>query len=247
MLDNRDLIIGVAEKSSSRFDLWVQLLKKFDTVQMVEVGVYRGDFAKIMLENVQAIRNYYLLDPWRNLNDWNKPANKSDEIFDEYLTEVKFKVRDFRDRVTFLRGKTSEVIHNIDDQSLDFAYIDGDHTLKGITIDLINVFPKIKEGGWIGGDDFTRSIWQHASSYEPSLVFPFSVYFAEAVGCRIISLPHSQFLIIKDTSHGYEYINHLDDYSNTALKQQLGVRRQLSLKAKELAVSLYRLAVSAFR
>jgi hypothetical protein len=41
-----------------------------------------------------------------------------------------------------LRGRTKEVIDDIPDNSLDFAYIDGDHTLRGITVDLIKVFPR---------------------------------------------------------------------------------------------------------
>jgi len=39
-----------------------------------------------------------------------------------------------------LQGKTTEVIDQINDNELDFAYIDGDHTLKGITIDLIHTY-----------------------------------------------------------------------------------------------------------
>ena len=54
-------------------------------------------------------------------------------------------------KVVILRGRTKEVIDQVPDNSLDFAYIDGDHTLRGITIDLMNVLPKIKEGGIIGG------------------------------------------------------------------------------------------------
>ena len=32
-----------------------------------------------------------------------------------------------------LRGTTTEVIDRVPDRSVDFAYIDGDHTLRGIT------------------------------------------------------------------------------------------------------------------
>ena len=60
-----------------------------------------------------------------------------------------------------LQGKTTEVSDKLPNQGLDFAYIDGDHTLKGITIDLIRVWPKIRNGGILAGDDFCKSIWQH--------------------------------------------------------------------------------------
>jgi hypothetical protein len=40
------------------------------------------------------------------------------------------------------------------------------------------VFPKVRAGGWIGGNDFSPSIWQHSEAYESTLVCPFAIYFA---------------------------------------------------------------------
>lgn len=100
--------------------------------------------------------------------------------------------------LTIFIGRTKEVADLIPDNSLDFAYIGGDHTLREITLDLIKVWPKIKKGGFIGGDDFTTTPWQHSLSFEPALVCPFSIYFAEAMGAPIIALDHDQFLIHKD-------------------------------------------------
>jgi hypothetical protein len=99
----------------------------------------------------------------------------------------------------FRRRQTSDLAgqdyrsDQIADGGLDFAYIDADHTLKGIAIDLIRVYPKVRSGGFLGGDDFTRSVWEHNTRFEPTLVFPFAVYFAEAVGATIYALPYSQF------------------------------------------------------
>ena len=59
-----------------------------------------------------------------------------------------------------MRRRTKDVISEIPDGSLDLAYIDGAHTLRGFTIDLIRGLPKIKEGGFIGGDDFGVTPWQ---------------------------------------------------------------------------------------
>ena len=120
-----------------------------------------------------------------------------------------------------LRGKTTEVINEIEDGSLDFAYIDWDHTHKGIAIDLISVYPKIKENGWIAGDDFSRTIWQHDSNFEPTLVFPFAVYFAEAMGIKIYALPFNQFLLEKTKNTEYEFIDYMNIYDDLSLRNQL--------------------------
>jgi hypothetical protein len=101
------------------------------------------------------------------------------------------------ERRIVLRGKTTEMIDEISDEALDIGYIDGDHTLRGIAIDLVRTYPKIRPGGILGGDDYTATIWQHAENFEPSLVCPFAAYFAESYGAPIVILPCNQFAIIK--------------------------------------------------
>jgi hypothetical protein len=124
------------------------------------------------------------------------------------------------DKRVVLRGTTADVIDEIPDAALDFAYIDGDHTLRGITIDLVKVFPKVRAGGWIGADDFSPSIWQQAEAYEPTLVFPLAVHFAEAAGARIFGLPHQQFLIEKAQT-GHEFVDLTGRYGTLDLRSQL--------------------------
>jgi len=111
------------------------------------------------------------------------------------------------------------VIDEIPDQSLDFAYIDGDHTLRGITLDLIQLLPKIKDGGLIGGDDFVNKPWQHGSAYEPTLVCPFAVYFAEAMRLPFVALPHKQFLIQKAADASFSFVDLTGTYSDLSLKK----------------------------
>lgn len=93
---------------------------------------------------------------------------------------------------------TKEAAAKLEDETLSFTYIDGDHTLRGITIDLNAIYPKTKINGLIGGDDFTKNIWQHSSQYDPTEVFPYALYFAEAHNCTIFTLPYNQFLIFKN-------------------------------------------------
>jgi hypothetical protein len=120
-----------------------------------------------------------------------------------------------------LRGRTVEVLDKIADEQLDFLYIDGDHTLRGITIDLVNGFGKVRPNGWVGGDDFTRTIWQHGQDFEPTMVFPFAVYFAEAVGCPVYALPYRQFLIEKSPEKGFAFIDLTGSYPSPDLLSQL--------------------------
>jgi predicted O-methyltransferase YrrM len=209
------------ERSSSRLDLWVQLLRAVPARQVAEIGVYRGDFAAHVLDASDAIERYYLIDPWRHLDDWNKPANKADDVFERYHRETLEKTAAHAARRVVLRGRTTEVADEIPDGSLDFAYVDGDHTLRGITIDLHRIYPKVREGGWIGGDDFARSIWQHAERFEPTLVFPYAVYFAEAVGARLYALPYNQFLLEKTSGGTHAFVDLAGRYDSLELRGQM--------------------------
>ncbi len=208
-------------QSNTRFDLWVQFLQLSQAKNLAEVGVYRGRFASIVLKECSSIEKYYMVDPWRHLDDWNKPANKESDVFEKILIDTKLKTDFAADKRIILRGKTTEVVEEIPDNELDFAYIDGDHTLRGITIDLIRIFPKIRLGGWIGGDDFVRTVWQHPTTFEPTLVFPFAVYFAEAIGARIYALPYNQYLIEKADVHQFAFIDLTDSYHDVSLRSAL--------------------------
>lgn len=209
------------EKAQSRSEFWVDFLDFIKPEEVAEIGVFKGELAETLLRKVPAIRRYYMLDPWRNLEDWNKPANKDNNTFETIYQTAMARTRFAADKVVVLRGKTTEVVDRIPDESLDFAYIDGDHTLKGITIDLLRLYPKVKPGGWIAGDDFCRSIWQHSKEYEPTLIFPFAVYFAEAMGVRIRALPFNQFLMRKSTAEPFEFIDHTGRYDKVSLREQL--------------------------
>lgn len=233
MNTSEQIIRESIDQSNSRLNLWIHFLQATKVKHMVELGVYRGDFASQILKECGSIETYYMLDPWRHLDNWNKPANENNDTFEKFLSETKLKTDFAAEKRIILQGTTTEVVDKILDAELDFAYIDGDHTLKGITIDLIRLFPKIRIGGCIGGDDFSRTVWQHATTFEPTLVFPFAVYFAEAVGARIYALPNSQFLIEKDNIQSFSFVDLTGNYGDVSLRDQFHPDKVLKLKLTE--------------
>jgi len=229
-----------AAASASRMEFWSRFVNETSAATVAEIGVYRGNFAAHLLADCADISTYYMIDPWRHLADWNKPANRADDIFERYFGEAMRKTDAWADKRVVLRGRTTDVIHELPESALDLAYIDGDHTLRGITIDLVKVFPKVRAGGWIGGDDLSPSIWQHSEDFEPTLVCPFAIYFAEAVDSRIYALPHKQFLIEK-TGTGYELVDLMGRYGSLELRTQL-IRKGAEQpgRARRLAGSIRR-------
>ena len=214
-LDVIEVLIG----HYSRRELWATFLNTQRTRVMAEIGVWKGDFAADVLKDAPLIETYFMVDPWANLPDWNKPFNVSQQIFDDIYQEMDAKTAFAAHKRRILRGCTKEVVAEIPNESLDFAYIDGDHTLRGITIDLIKIWPKIRSGGFIGGDDFTTTPWQHDVKFEPTMVCPFSVYFAEAMDVPIAALEHGQFLIQKNKNVGYSFIDKTALYGDLSLNK----------------------------
>lgn len=209
----------IIQNSESRFHLWEKLLRDIDAKNIVEIGVWKGEFAKEILEKCEFIERYYMIDPWAKLPDWNKPLNVDKMMFDEVFKEAMGKTAFASKKIVVLRGRTKEVVDKIEDETLDFAYIDGDHTLRGITIDLIKILPKIKKNGVIGGDDFTPNPWQHNVRFEPTLVCPFSIYFAEAMGYPIVALPFNQFVIQKSEEGSFLFIDYTGKYNDLSLNK----------------------------
>lgn len=202
-----DLIINEAIlKSKNRKELWIHILNKLKCKNICEIGVYKGDFAEELLNSIKEIETYTLIDPWEQQSNWNKPANVSNEKFNNVRLQALKRLSSHKDKIIEIKNTTKKAVKEIKDKSIDFAYIDGDHTLRGITIDLDLIFNKVIENGFIGGDDCLKNIWQHSTNYDPTLVFPYIIYFAESRDLRCYILPFNQFIIYKG-SNEYKVID----------------------------------------
>ena len=217
MIKKHEVIFTPVQKSQSRFEYWVKFIKQHDCNQLAEVGVWKGEFAESILTNCNSIELYAMIDPWKNLNDWNKPFNVSENEFSDVYSEAMSRTNFAKEKIQIYRERTISAAIKIDDESFDLVYIDGDHTLRGITIDLINMLPKVKTGGFLCGDDFTHSPQQHSAEFEPTLIFPFAVYFAEAQGLPIYALGKNQFAIYNRPDLGYNFVDLTTSYPQVNL------------------------------
>ena len=222
---------NIIKKSNNRFDFWISIINQRKVTKIAEIGVFKGEYAEKILLSCSEVSKYLMIDPWQHLDNWNKPANVGNDTFEEFYNEALNRT-DFADNIReILRGRTKDVHDRIKNDSLDFVYIDGDHTLRGISVDLITIWDKIAPNGFIGGDDFCSSIWQHDSNFEPTLVFPFVVYFAEAKDAVVYALPFNQFLIEKG-SKGFKFIDLTKgEYEDLGLLHQLKLKKNQNKKS----------------
>jgi predicted O-methyltransferase YrrM len=59
-----------------------------------------------------------------------------------------------KDRAALLVMWTNEAAAVVEDGSLDFVFIDADHSYSAVMQDIAHWRPKVRKGGWIGGHDY---------------------------------------------------------------------------------------------
>jgi len=120
----------------------LETLKGRESMVGCEIGVSYGANARDILENLDIAR-IYLVDPL-----WNSEKNllKAQKYLDKHL-----------DKITWISKRSEDVtLEEIPEESLDFCYVDGDHTYEAVTKDLELYWPRVKAGGLFAGHDHDR-------------------------------------------------------------------------------------------
>ena len=128
----------------------------------VEIGVWRGGNAESILKTIN-INKLYLIDPYKFYEEYKentviKRAKETGITEQEDLDEAE-RIADktlepFKNKISFIKNTSEEAARIFKDCSLDFAYIDGNHSYKFVKEDIGAYYKKVKSGGVLGGDDF---------------------------------------------------------------------------------------------
>lgn len=121
-----------------------------------EIGVFKGDFSHVILQNVNP-QLLYLIDPWEGtIESGDKNGNNIEHINGNFYYSNNI-IKDFLflPQVKVLKHY-SDVINLFPDEYLDWIYIDGAHDYTTVKSDLISSYSKIKNGGFIMGHDYTQ-------------------------------------------------------------------------------------------
>lgn len=114
-----------------------------------EIGVAEGNYSEVL---VRANPNLELLcvDPWHAYS--GNPQNKSKEKNEYAYNEAKRKLAGTKARLVM--KSSIDAVRDVDDGSLDFVYIDGNHSFDFVMFDLIAWSKKVRSGGIMAGDDY---------------------------------------------------------------------------------------------
>ena len=130
------------------------MIDKMGYKKGVEVGVDVGEFS-VKLLSLCSLEKLYGVDFWPDSFGSDYRPEFFDKQGDNRYEQCQKALEPFikEKRCELIKAKSVEAAQIFEDNSLDFVYIDGDHSLEVIN-DLIYWTPKVKIGGIISGHDF---------------------------------------------------------------------------------------------
>lgn len=126
-----------------------------------EVGVHRAQNAAVLLQQ-RPLLNLHLVDMWSTTDQYRQSGDALSKRSTaqrqcDYL-RAKQAVAFAGDRVTMTRGESTAIAAQHADASLDFVFVDADHSYAGCRADIEAWLPKVRPGGWIGGHDYGHQL-----------------------------------------------------------------------------------------
>jgi len=122
-----------------------RIFARLDYTTGAEVGVAGGKHAKQMFEAIPGL-HLLLVDPYKAY------FRISQDICDRRLDKMQRRLESYNK--TVMRTTSLEASQQVDDASLDFVYIDGDHRFDAVMMDIILWAPKVRKGGIVSGHDY---------------------------------------------------------------------------------------------
>lgn len=130
--------------------IMAQTLNELNLKVGAEIGVAKGDHAKILCDNIPDLK-LYCIDVWEDYPGYNEYIGR----ITRYYEKAKVLLSPYN--CIFIKKFSMDAVKDFEDGSLDFVYIDGAHDFKNVAMDVCEWTPKVRTGGIVYGHDFKRS------------------------------------------------------------------------------------------
>ena len=128
-----------------------------DNSHFVEVGAYKGRstaFMAVEIINSGKKIKFDVVDHWMGSSEHNDDIDVQNKTL--YETFIK-NLEPVSDYLTPIRKDSVDAADEYANNSLDLVFIDASHDYDSVNEDIKAWLPKVKPGGYIGGDDYTWS------------------------------------------------------------------------------------------
>jgi hypothetical protein len=155
------------KRDITRIELINTIGKEFPNGKGVEVGTFKGEFSKEILENWEG--TLYMVDVWRPLSDKEYLDSSNHNNFENGVySEAMKNISGHEDRAVMVRAASEIAANMFEDNSLDFVYIDANHAYDYVVQDINLWYPKVKEGGYLCGHDYINMDWYNDPNFSPN-------------------------------------------------------------------------------
>jgi uncharacterized Rossmann fold enzyme len=125
-----------------------------------EIGVFAADLSERLL--LREDLNLLMVDSWTTGNQeyadsGDFHAALTQEQQDMYCDMATNRTAFARERREVIRKPSTEAANAITNESLDFVFIDADHSYNGCKNDINAWYPKVKKGGLLSGHDYENT------------------------------------------------------------------------------------------
>ena len=117
----------------------------------VEIGVERGLYSEVLCRANPKL-HLFCVDPWERYGSYRDHV--SQEKLDSFYADAEKRLSPYA--ATLVRRFSMEEVKFHPHNSLDFVYIDGNHSFEYVVADVIEWEKRVRPGGILAGHDYIR-------------------------------------------------------------------------------------------
>jgi hypothetical protein len=150
---NQELPISIP---GDRMHEFLVMMNDLGLKKGAEIGVSKGRYSKWLFSIIKKLK-LFCVDPWAVYDGYVELHDpKGQPLYDGYFEETKKRLEG--KNAVFIRKFSMDAVNDFRDNSLDFVFIDGNHTFEYVIDDIAAWSKKVRKGGIISGHDYWNSI-----------------------------------------------------------------------------------------
>jgi len=138
-------------------DAYMNLVKYCeDGDDIVEIGCFAGRSTRFLCDALELSGKHdvkvHVIDTFEGSGMEHSNVNLN-SMYDDFMRNLADHIEQGRVIVNVNKSDNSNIINSFADKSIFGVIVDGAHTMEAVQDDIINWWPKIKDGGIMVGDD----------------------------------------------------------------------------------------------
>ena len=182
-------------RAQQLIDWIVQHLGKPDLMG-VEIGVNPGATSRDLLKRFPKL-HLLMVDPWKSGYGGGDRMSKQPQEWHDQARNEALKATEFAsDRRSVFETTWAEAAMFV--ESIDFSFIDGNHSYEAVRLDSTLVWERLVPGGLMMGHDYNRpSVKRAVMEFAESLAEQRSNETGKVEGIAVLTGEHATWMIIK--------------------------------------------------